>query len=255
MTRAAKVAAYSCGGCLLVAAVAVLGVALWINHLFGAPKPPDPVVAAGTALRPAIFLTDGATIEAGTASAVRVKPGAAPILVTALHLFGTAGGYSRELSPPELKTQVKAILLTRIEGGEPVAAARTALRTTGPPLSDDDPNVGNDVAAFALLPRSQVVALELASKSARPGEWVWLVGDVYNHEPQQQRLFAGQVLVSGSGGTVVRFRQQFPLRGFSGAPVINAKKQVIGILISGGEPIGNLNPAETIRQRLKESGL
>jgi hypothetical protein len=55
--------------------------------------------------------------------------------------------------------------------------------------------------------------------------------------------------------TAVKFEAPFELRAFSGAPLINARKQVVGILISGTEGLGIINPAGSIRKRLEESGV
>jgi hypothetical protein len=82
-----------------------------------------------------------------------------------------------------------------------------------------------------------------------------MVGDIYNHEPQKQTLFPGKVLVASDSKTLVKFENPFEMRAFSGAPLINEKKQVVGILIGGAEGLGIINPAGSIRKRLEESGV
>jgi hypothetical protein len=133
--------------------------------------------------------------------------------------------------------------------------ASHSLRKTGAFPEEGNSDVSGDVAAFRLSPKSKVNALDLAPANPAMGEWVWLVGDVFDHEPQTQRLFPAKVITASDQSTVISFTSDFELRAFSGAPVINSRKQVVGLLIAGGPRVGIINPAGSIRKRLAESGV
>lgn len=227
----------------------------WVTGTINTPKPPDPKLGAYTALRPVFLKRGGGSYSAGTAVAVRVKPGGAPIALTAQHLFGPMGGLDAPVAPGKLDQKIAGVALVPFGGRKPVASARGSLRKSGefPDESLDD--VSGDVAAFRLAPKSRVNALELAPGNPAMGEWIWLVGDVVDHEPQKQRLFPGRVLIVSDKKTLVTFKDHFTLQAFSGAPLINAKKQVVGLLIGGTEGAGIINPAASIRKRLEESGV
>jgi len=256
MGRFIKGCAIGCGVLVVIAVIGGLAVAAWVRATFK-PKPPDPTVGPVVALRPTFKLRAGGDYGAGTAVAVRLQPGSQPILLTALHLFGPAGGLETNLAPSQLDGVIREVLLTPVGGRGVVAKARGALRKSGAALQEDDTNVSGDVAAFKLLPKARVNALNLAAGNPRTGEWVWMIGDVFDHEPQTQRLFPAQVLTVSDAGTTVKFQTSFQLRAFSGAPLINARREVVGLLISGGENggIGIINPAGSIRKRLSESGI
>jgi hypothetical protein len=256
MSRTLKGCAIGCGGLALLGMVALIGAAGWLRGTLLRPKPPDPAIAARTALRPTFTLRDGRVYRAGTAVTASVEPGRAAVLLTALHLFGPNGGLAAETPPAKLDALVSKIELAPFGERRVIAVARGALRTSGPTLTNDLDDVSNDVAAFALEPGSAASPLQLAAEDPALGEWVWLVGDIYNHRPQAQRLFPGRVVRVSGRGLRVTFRQPFPVRAFSGAPVVNVHGELAGILIGGdGKRLGICNPASSIRRRLEEAGV
>jgi hypothetical protein len=256
MNRFLKGCLIGCGAVILLIVLGAVVFFGWLRSTFGKPQPAAPRIGKSVALRPKITLRSGQAYEAGTAVAVRLQPGGKPILITALHLFGPAGGTLEKDTPPaELEKVVRGLVLTPMGGSKPAAAARGALRKSGPGVTEENRDVSSDLAAFTLLPNSRVNALNLAREKPQLGEWVWLVGDEFQHQPQAQRLFPAQVGPGNDRSGTVRFPKPVELQGFSGAPLVNSKQEVIGILISGGGPIGIYNPAESIRQRLRESGV
>jgi len=245
-------------GCLVVCLLVCGGgyaAFQWVRRTVNTPKPADPKIGATVALRPIFAQRGGDPYSAGTAVAVRLKPGAAPILLTAQHLFGPAGGLDEQLAPGKVNEKITGVSLMPIAGGKPVASARGSLRKSGSPPDESGNDVSGDVAAFRLAPKSRINALDLATGNPSIGQWVWLVGDVVDHEPQKQRLFPGRVLIASDKQTLVTFTERFNLQAFSGAPLINEQKQVVGLLIAGTEGAGIINPAGSIRKRLEESGI
>jgi len=245
-----------CGAALLV----LVALTLWgyreARQFVARPKPPDPRLGRFVALRPAFIQPDGETFSAGTAVAVRTAPERAPVLLTALHLLGPAGGLERDTAPADIGKVVRGVLLLPFGAERPTAIARKALRTGGRTLPADDLDEPHDLAVFALGKDSRVNALPLAAANPGFGEWVWLVGDVWDHEPQTQRLFPARVLgKTPTGGLRLIFRPALELRAFSGAPVVNERAELVGLLIGGSGNMAAVNPVEAIRARLAESGI
>jgi hypothetical protein len=248
------------GCCCGLALLVLIAAGYWgvnqARQLIGKPKPADPRIGRYVALRPVFIQPDGETFSAGTAVAARTEPGRAPILLTALHLLGPAGGLERDTPPADIGKVVRGVALVPFGAEKPVAIARGALRKGGRTLPADDLDEVNDLAVFALPKGARVNALPLAAESPAFGDWVWLVGDVFDHEPQTQRLFPGRIVARPTGGALrVLFRPAFELRAFSGAPLINARGELVGLLIGGAEGIASANPVEAIRARLAESGI
>jgi hypothetical protein len=255
MGRLFKGCLIGCGAIVLITVLILFGTGMWAKQTFGKPKPANPKIGTAVALRPTFLVRGGQPYGAGTAVAVRVQPKSAPILLTAQHLFGPAGGMEPPIPPGDLNKKIKGVLLTPMAGGKPVAMAQGSLRKSGTFPDDGGDDVSGDVAAFKLSPKSRVNALDLAPANPAMGEWVWLVGDVFDHEPQTQRLFPGKVMIVSDKKTLIKFDDSFELRAFSGAPLINEKKQVVGLLIAGASGLGIINPVGSIRQRLQESNV
>lgn len=227
---------------------------LWFRATFGRPVPPLPAVGPRAALRPIFIPRDGKKpFSAGTAVAVRPSPGSDPVLLTALHLFGPAGGMERNLRPGEIDGVIREIWLSPVATSKLSGRARGSLRVDGPALAPDATDVSPDVAAFALLPETDVDVLPLATRLPRMGEWLWLVGDIVDHRPQEQRFFPGQVRAASPRGVLVRMKEKFPATAFSGAPLVNSDGHVAALLIGGDDRRGLFiaNPAAGIRGMLR----
>lgn len=256
MGRLLKGCAIGCVAFILLAVVLGFVARQWFQQTFGGAPPTPPKIGGSVALRPVITLKNGRTFAAGTAVAVRLKPDGKPVLLTALHLFGPAGGeLDKETPPAEMDRVVKGLALTPLGGKKPVAFAKGSLRKSGAGVSDENTDVSGDVAAFTLLPNARVNALPLAGERPRMGEWLWLIGDEVEHKPQTQRLYPVKVVQVDEKSGKLYFKTPVELQGFSGAPLINSRREVVGLLIAGGGPVGFFNPAESIRKRLSESGV
>ena len=246
------------GGCvvlLLLLAGGSFVIYSWFQKTYNTPLPPAPKLGPAVALRPTIVLRAGDPYAAGTAVAVRTAAGREPILLTALHLFGPDGNdnFDRPHAPEELNKLVKEIQLKPFGGGSVVARTRTVLRKKGPGLVEGESRVQFDLAVFSLAPKPKVSVQPLAEKDPKMGEWVWLVGDELKDRPQRQRLYPAQVGIVNLNGGLLRLKQPMDLSAFSGAPVVNVKGEVVGILIGGGDAGAMMNSAEGIRHRLMES--
>ncbi len=246
------------GGCaVLVVLLVVAGAAgtAWVRSTFFSPAPPTPKIGKSVAHRPVFLVRGRDPLIAGTAFGARLRPGGPPLLLTALHLLGPSGGMDRQLTPADVKRDVRQVMLVPFGQNRPTVIAGPALLGTGQALDDATGAVDGDVSAFALPPKGRLNALTLASKNPGMGEHVWIVGDEVTSATEAQRQYHARVVGSDARSLSLMLDSRWELQGFSGAPVINARAEVVGILIGGGTRSAICNPVESIRKHLKNAGI
>ena len=208
----------------------LLFVGVWKLWELLEPTPTAPKLATNVALRPHFLLANGHQFAAGTAVCVRTQPGGAPLLLTALHLFGPAGGLTSGIAPDHLDEQVRAVAATDLTGSHLLARAQGTATHGGYPMTPQG-DVSGDVVGFRVAPQFKATVLPLAPNAPIEDAWLWMVGDVAGSKTPGQHLFPARVLIRGSHYTTVEFREDFPLSAFSGAPLVNSRGEVAGLLI------------------------
>lgn len=216
-----------------------------------------PSVPVGFVVRPSFETVDG-TLEAGTAFFVAMPGQPGPLGLTAHHLFGPSGGLQREVQAGELGRFVKAVGFRDLEGPELIPAGpMVVLPSAGHAPDTDEVNWSMDVAAFrapeSLAPR----ALRLAAKNAKVGEEVWLVAEVLGGKSASQRMHRARVATSMPRLLAYSFEDTtLVMRATSGAPVVNARGEVVGIHLAGGLVDGTLwgqaHPVESVSTHLAQ---
>lgn len=181
------------------------------------------------------FLVDGKPLTAGTAFALAPRAqGGDPLLVTAIHLLGPAGGLAQDVPWDRMALRVRLAHCDPIKKDDPEAGegwrGGPALGVPGARPMGALPY--RDIAAFPL--GTSVPLLELASVPPRPGDKVWLVAEVLNAPGK----LLHRATVNYSGVQALQYVFDDPalqLRATSGAPVIDAAGQVVGINLGGGK--------------------
>ncbi len=233
----------------ILLAVAMAGVCLPLP----ATAQPAPLTAAADAICKPLFRIDGRPLAAGTAFLLQPEaPGQPPVLVTALHLFGPDGGLPRAVPPEALPRRValdRCQTLSRPGmwgGGRALSIPGAAPGGTGLPL--------RDIAAFAvdIVSVQRIQPLRLASSPPAVGEPVWLVASVIRGAPTRQLLHRAHVVHSSDDQLQYSYdNPALELRATSGAPVVNARGEVVGVNLGGGvrqgETFGIADSLTTIR--------
>lgn len=155
------------------------------------PQAPQgqPDAAARAICRPE-FLVDGKPLVAGTGFLVDLPGESAPVLVTALHLFGPNGGLDADVPWKDMPARAK---LNRC-----LAFADRAIWTGGAARAvPAAPLSTRDVAAFPVDSASLGKAphLKLAAVAPKAGEPVWLAAEVMG-APKGRLLHRATVLPS-----------------------------------------------------------
>jgi hypothetical protein len=214
------------------------------------PPPPSeqdlPTVPDRFVLQPTIH-AERKTYSAGTAFAVRHPDLERPIILTCLHLFGTAGGYPADIPPLELPRVVKKVSLADKFSGAVVGEVAGFI-----PIPDSSPlntpSRAGDIAAMWFKESVPVSAGTLAAKSPRIGEPVWLACRLLGREDSSRKLH--RVIVTSHEDNLLEYRFEdatLQLRATSGSPILDAKGEVVAIHLGGspggGQLVGVGNPA------------
>jgi hypothetical protein len=182
-----------------------------------------PDVPPHSVLRPTVESVEG-RFQAGTAFGT-------PYLITAHHIFGPLGGFSREYRPSELPGLIQRVLAESVD--DPTASARAA----GPLVLDAHPVRGqeasSDVAAIPIEDVNKAGILRLARACPAAGETVWLLAEVWGGAPRTQRLHSATVLSAGRDALLFTYdNTRLDLRATSGAPIIDSRGEVVGINVN-----------------------
>lgn len=196
------------------------------------------------------FQTVVGPLQAGTSFALALE-GLPALLVTCQHLFGPAGGLSKDV-PPQFMSRFVTAASVKGALGEAVEA-RAGAAVFIPQADAGDP--ARDLAAF---PLQGDAARPLAAGAAAKGERVYLAARLRQGAPPGTWLFAAEHWGEDEDGTAqVRFEDPaIHMPGTSGAPVVNEAGQLVGMVVRFGAmegiTVGTLLGARTIDALLRE---
>ncbi|WP_227711431.1 hypothetical protein [Novosphingobium ovatum] len=204
---------------------------------------PDPVAAT---CRPQ-FAVDGQAIAAGTAFVLDLTPPPRPdnplapraeqvMLVTALHLFGPNGGLPAQILSADLPQHV-GLTTCRGAQGQAWTARRTLAIAGAVPMAMPF----RDVAGFATdaVGVAGAERLRLADRPPAVGDDVWVVAAM-TADGRVRRHAARVIYVGDNALQYVFVDATLQLRASSGAAVVNAAGQVVGLHLGGGVDRGDL---------------
>jgi len=230
---------------------------LVLGAAFAAPSVED-----GSVLRPH-FVTQQGAHSAGTAFAVDVH--GKTVIVTALHLFGPAGGLEAQVEGDKIAEITKSVTLRDAFTGGDFGSADKGLKLENTqPMGD---TAAGDIAAFQakvltgldkLNAKSKPPApLALAEKAPVKGDTVYVAAQF--GADKESRTHEAKVVESNEKWLFYEYSDaSLDIAGTNGAPVLNESGQVVGMNLGGGKMedgklIGSANPVTAIRTRLTEA--
>ncbi len=220
---------------------------------------PSPTLPAPFAARP-LFTVDGEESAAGTAFAVAWQ--SRVLILTAHHIFGD-GTDPTDITPAQLPARVKELRLADLVSGESLGSTTRTLHLKGAyPVREkgDTYDCTGDLAAFEAQQATKLKPLPLATALPEPRERVWVACQPADSSAPPD-LYPIQVLQMRDGLMLLGRHEtlkESQLQATSGAPVVNAKGEVVGINIGGvTHPLFGMlafiNPVTSIRALLEEA--
>ena len=207
---------------------------------------------------PTFQMVDG-EFSAGTAFVTRLDAkGSAPsptVLMTAHHLFGPAGGLRATISWKDLPDVVVSVRCAGLDPSEPPIKAAHPLRVEeARPYSDE--GAPRDVAVFPVMGHADYLVLSERAVGRR--QPVWLIARVVSGEPSTTLLHAARVTTSDSQGLEFDYENpNLDLTATSGAPIVDARGEVVGINIGGkkgnGRLLGVAQSASILREAVRRA--
>jgi hypothetical protein len=220
--------------------------ALLLSAVATAPMAAPPKTVVDTLCRPTFEVKDQ-PLSAGTAFLMETGVEKQPVaLVTAHHLLGPMGGLSTEIAWNDVPGSVKRATCRSIVNPTQVWTG-TPLAIPGAASFNNQTKDGlRDIALLTLRDKPATVPLKLAPSLPRLGDTVWLVAQLVSGAPPDKLLFEARVvrvqdlainyLVDDPDGA-------FELRATSGAPVVNARGEVVAVNLAGGRTAQGFNLA------------
>lgn len=232
---------------LLGRAALMLGGAVAAGAAWAGPLPSAAQDPAAAVCRP-VLMADDKPAGAGMAFLLeQPRPSAVPLVVTALHLFGRAGGLARDIPAADMPARARLDTCLAQNGavwrGAPAMAIEDAA-PIGPPF--------RDMAAFAPRPDGLAGAsvLHIAGQAPAIGDDVWVVAAMGGDGVL--RRHRARVVHSASDALQYIFGDPtLSIQATSGAPVVNADGDVVGLHLGGGKDGADLlgTAVSTIRLR------
>lgn len=224
--------------------------------------PTAPTIQEGFVLRPA-FHTTGGVLQAGTAFGLDVD--GRYLVVSAHDLFGPNGGLAAQITADDLPGFVSEVELRDAYTGRPIGTAGAALHVAdAAPMKD---SAGTDLALFPIDKPDPMKALSismaavirparLAPADPAPGDPIWLVAPLVNATKDTPKAIPARVALVQDGWLFYEFDStDLDMTATAGAPIINAKGQVVGMHLGAGTMkgrlVGSANPRASLETRIK----
>lgn len=171
-------------------------------------------------------------------------------VATAKHLLGEAGGVEPEIKPNELHNYLlNWKLFPRVPINE----------------SSDTVLIGKDIINYSKLEKD-ILILPVANRKhdilvlnpnfqmPKENDQVFIIGCPYSEEDCKQNIYEGKFSFydTETGLLVIVLKNKIELPGFSGAPLVDAKGNAIGVVTCGWEENGVYNVGATFIKEIQK---
>jgi S1-C subfamily serine protease len=202
------------------------------------------------------FNTTNGRGAAGTASVVKLKNRTQSYIVSVRHLLGPNGAFKRQVAAQDVPAFVRSIRITSFSGAVRNYHVVGLLVPTNR-LKADGGEPLDDLAIYLIKDKSpQGQAVVLADKVPAVRTQVWVVSRARGDLPDGKIMQSGRVVRTNSQWLVFQFDDdRIVTGGRSGAPVLNAAGEVIGVYsghrMEQGHVFGFAIPAPLIATTIK----
>lgn len=183
---------------------------------------------------PRFKFKDGNTYNAGKMFAIQWTHGQ-KLLLCPIHLLGPAGGVSYQLAAQEIPNKLSSIEVFDLKQASVIASGgRSLLGTKADPRAIPSSDCTQDLAAFEMLSNPHLSVLQLAPSLAPVGTKIWVLSKDNSSNSLQADRYPGSVMISQPNALTLKLDKSLTAMGSSGAPVVNEKNQVVGMLVGSG---------------------
>ncbi len=199
------------------------------------------------------FHTSAGVQTAGTAFLARRAGDSQIYLLTVRHLLGPDGGFATEVAAEQVPAFVQRIRMQPLWGGSRLYTVK-GLKV---PATADGKAAVADLAIFKAGSAAAADTAPLAEQRPAVGEPVWVIGHVRGGVAPGTLIHRTTVSAFRNDWLVCEFaNSEIVTNGASGAPVINAQGQVVGIYSGHSKQAGKqfafVIPSETVLRILRD---
>jgi V8-like Glu-specific endopeptidase len=153
------------------------------------------------------------------------------ILITADHIFGPDGGVKTHIGVKNIMDSLHDASFFTMDG------KLTSVKLINPITPGSQPyqkgDIAKDAIGFEVTNSSTHPALKFAKVLPKNGEKCWIAGCEFTSEIKEQHMYECKKINDENGIMKIAPKDTVHLSGFSGAPVLNSRSEVIGIVIAG----------------------
>jgi hypothetical protein len=161
--------------------------------------------------------------------------------------------HQKDLDPKTVPDIVSSVDVLDLQGQEVLTTASHALLRTGVSVAQRTGSLTGDMMAFELPANTKMPAFTLSGQLPPVGTRVWVLTKTEDSTSLEPDRYPGTVTFSFNVGLDVTLDRPLDAPGSSGAPVIDAKNQLIGMVVgTNGEKrsIAKVIPSTMLYRRL-----
>lgn len=218
----------------------------------GEKEPTPPSVSVNSVGSPRFAKSKDVELFAGTAFLLQHK--LSPVMVGAYHTLRTANGLEAKGIEASLRSKVETLAVPKLQ---PLKVPKQGNASYRVPANSSDAR--GDVAAFFVKDlHKDAEPLKLAVTDAKIGEPVWVAEMRGSAKaPTGMELVPGHVVYHSNRVLVIKMEKQTQVKGTSGAPVVNAAGEVVGVNVGYTQgPEGYMRlavPGLTLREMMRRN--
>lgn len=179
---------------------------------------------------PSLNLANGEKHCAGKAFAVRWYKNRT-LLLLPLHILSPEAGYSRYVDASEVSRVVRSIDVLDLQSQSVLASSSKSLLKTGCTAGQSRGDLSGDVMAFELNSSSRLTPFNMLGTLAPVGTKIWILSKEQGTSGLAPDRYAGTVVASNPTGLVMQMDAPVRALSSSGAPVVNAKNELVGMMV------------------------
>jgi hypothetical protein len=179
---------------------------------------------------PRFNFTDGTNNVAGKAFVVQWFRGRT-ILLAPIHLLGPSGGCPIQMTADDIRNKVRSVDMLDLNGGEVIATAEKSLLSDGATVSKRNGENGLDLVAFEVRGSSRATKLGICATPVAVGTKAWVLTHTDGSSSTRCDRYPGTVSSSDAVDLAIRLDRPLDAHGSSGSPVVDAKGQLIGMMV------------------------